>query len=261
MSDRSPDARTVRVGAVGDFHFDGRHPGRIPEFVGAANEQCDVLVLCGDLTTHGEPDQVGRLLELLEPLEVPAMTVLGNHEYEADAIDEITDMLEEARIPVLDGTALEVEGVGFAGAKGFAGGFGQAALGAFGEPLIKRFVQEGVDEALKLENALRKLGTEVKVVVLHYSPVLDTLVGEPEIIYAYLGTSRLAAPIDQIGADVVFHGHAHTGTHRGETQGGVPVFNVSLPILEQSDRLLHVWEAEVPSTDAEDATGRPRRVR
>lgn len=247
-------AGTLRIAAVGDLHFGGEGHGvgkaLVARLVAAVEEAADVLVLCGDLTTHGTPDQVRDLLVALDGLTVPAVTVLGNHDVESGAADEVKSLLCERGVQVLDGTAVEVNGVGFAGVKGFAGGFGRASLGAFGEPIIKAFVQEALDEALKLENALRKLATPVKVAVLHYAPIADTIVGEPLEIQAFLGSSRLLPPLETMEVDVAFHGHAHTGAVEGRTPGGVPVFNVSLPLLQRDDRLFYLWEADV-SDDSE----------
>lgn len=241
----------MRIAAVGDLHYDGKTPGRIPDLVSRVPDEADVLCLLGDLTTHGEPQQIRRLLELMKPLDLPVLTVLGNHEFECGRTGEVTELLEEHDVRVLDGDAVELDGVGFTGVKGFAGGFGTAALGGFGEPMIKRFVQEAMDEAMKLENGLRKLGTPVKVALLHYAPIAGTIAGEPDVIQAFLGSSRLSPPLDQFRPDVVFHGHAHTGSFRGTTPGGVPVYNVSFPVLERDDRLFFVWEAERPEASGE----------
>src|SRR5690606_10275063 len=148
--------------------------------------------------------------------------VLGNHDYECDRVDLIQEMLEDAGVRVLDGTNVEIEGVGFAGAKGFGGGFGRRTLGPFGERVYKDFVQAAIDEALKLETALRTLETETRVVLLHYAPIPDTLHGEPLELFPFLGSSRLLQPIETYGASVVFHGHAHVGTPDGQSPGGVP---------------------------------------
>jgi Icc-related predicted phosphoesterase len=183
------------------------------------------------------------------------VTVLGNHDYENGEADRIKQVLGEHHVGVLDGDGTVIEGVGFAGVKGFAGGFGRGSLGAFGEPILKAFVQEAVDEALKLENALRTVHAPVKVVLLHYSPIADTLIGEPESIFPFLGSSRLLPPIEEMEAAVVFHGHAHTGVLEGRTPAGVPVFNVAHPVLLAAGRapvLVHTValpetaEAEAP---------------
>ena len=248
-----PSGTTLRIAAVGDLHYGGDGPhgcGRplLARLVAEVEKAADVLVLCGDLTTHGSPEQMKGLVDALEGLTVPTLAVLGNHDFDADRVEEAKDILNDRRIQVLDGDAIEVQGVGFAGVKGFAGGFGRASLGAFGEPLIKAFVQEALDEALKLENALRKLATPVKIALLHYAPIADTIEGEPPEIQCYLGSSRLLPPLEAMQVDAVFHGHAHTGKVEGKTPAGIPVFNVSLPLLAQGDRLFHLWEVGLPAS-------------
>lgn len=238
------EAEGVRVAAVGDLHYNGDDRELLEVVAREAEEEGDVLALLGDLTTHGTPEQMEAVAEVFGSLSIPVVTVLGNHDLEADRADEVTDVLCESGVTVLDGTSVEIEGVGFAGVKGFAGGFGRGALGAFGEPLIKAFVQEAVDEAMKLENALRTLGTPIKVALLHYAPIAETLAGEPEVIFPFLGSSRLLPPIESIGADVVFHGHAHTGTLEGRTPGGIPVYNVAYPVLQgREGQRIFVWTA------------------
>jgi Icc-related predicted phosphoesterase len=241
------DGRTVRIAAVGDLHF-GEERDAVAALVRRAEEEADVLVLAGDLTTHGQPAQAAVLGDVLGGVSMPVVAVLGNHDYEGGRPAEVRRLLCERGVHVLDGETFEVDGVGFAGVKGFAGGFGRGALASFGEPLIKSFVQEAVDEAMKLENALRTLATPVRVALLHYAPIVGTLDGEPEIIFPFLGSSRLLPPIDTIGADVVFHGHAHTGRLEAHTPAGVPVYNVALPVLAGLDppRPFHVWDARVP---------------
>jgi Icc-related predicted phosphoesterase len=244
------DGTVFRVAAVGDLHCgrEGHGASRqlLNQIAREAEESADILLLCGDLTSHGRPEELRDLLDALQPLTVPVIAVLGNHEYEAGTPQEVAKILSEHGIRVLDGDALEVNGVGIAGVKGFAGGFGRAALTAFGEPMIKAFVQEALDEALKLENALRRLATPVKIALLHYSPTVETIAGEPLEIQAFLGSSRLMAPIEAMGVDVVFHGHAHTGKLEGSTPSGIPVFNVALPLLQAHGRVLHRWEVQLP---------------
>ena len=147
---------------------------------------------------------------------------------------------------MLDGQSIVIDGIGFCGTKGFAGGFGRGSLAPFGELLIKEFVQVALDEALKIENGLRSLTTDVRVCVLHYAPIFETVVGEPEVIWPWLGSSRLLQPIDTIGCDVVFHGHAHHGTIEGATPGGIPVFNVALPLLQERGDNFLVWTIRAP---------------
>lgn len=242
--------RTVRIAAIGDLHFDERARGSLAEVVDQVNREADVLALVGDLTTHGRPGQLEAFLEEVRSVDVPSVAVLGNHDHEADQGDRIVDMLSEAGIVVLDGQAVEIDGVGFTGVKGFAGGFGTGMLGPFGERLMKDFVQYAVDESLKLERGLRELNTEHRVILLHYSPIPETLMGEPEQIYPFLGSSRLLAPIETLGADVIFHGHAHHGSYRGETPAGIPVYNVSKNVLEGQGLKVHIHEAPAPDRRA-----------
>ncbi len=241
----------MKIAAVGDLHYDEDHRRVLTKLVQNARD-ADALVLCGDLTTHGEPEQMEAVADGLSALEVPVVSVFGNHDCDADRVPANTRILNAAGIHVLDGGSVEIGRVGFAGTKGFPGGFGRGALGAFGEEPVKAFVQAAVDEALKLENALRNLRTPVRVVVLHYAPLVDTVEGEPPEIYPFLGSSRLLPPIETLGADAVFHGHAHTGSHRGTTPGGIPVFNVSLPLLQSRDRSVFFWDVPDESRDEED---------
>jgi uncharacterized protein len=246
--------RKIRIAAAGDMHFDERSRGSLSELVEQVNREADILALVGDLTTHGRPEQMEAFLEEIRPVGVPIITVLGNHDHETEQADVLCAMLADAGITVLDGQAVEIEGIGFTGAKGFAGGFGKGALGPFGEKLIKDFVQYAIDEALKLERGLREMHSEHRVVLLHYSPILDTVLGEPEEIYSFLGSSRLLDPIDTLGADVVFHGHAHYGSYKGKTPAGIPVFNVGMHVLEREGLKVHIHEVTAPDRrGAEDS--------
>jgi Icc-related predicted phosphoesterase len=238
--------RTVRIAAIGDVHFDGAAKGSLRELFAEANQQADVLVLCGDLTTHGKPDQMRGFAEELAGVSIPMVGVLGNHDFEDGAEVELQKILCDAGVEVLDGTHTVVDGIGFVGTKGFAGGFGRGALGPFGEALIKSFVNEAVDESLKIEKAMRNLNTAAVVVVLHYAPVVDTVIGEPEMIYPFLGSSRLVQPIDTLGADLVLHGHAHHGSREGRTPTGIPVFNVAWPLLRAGGGRLFYHELQAP---------------
>lgn len=230
-------AREFRIAAVGDVHYSGSTPGALVPLFAEAAGKADVLVITGDLTTHGRTDQMRGFVEELAGVEIPIVCVLGNHDYEAGEVEACSAILRARGVHVLDGDHVSIDGIGFAGTKGFAGGFGRAALAPFGEPEIKHFVQVSLDEAIKLENALRTLEAEVKVVLLHYSPVLDTVLGEPEEIHPFLGSSRLLQPIDTIGADVIFHGHAHHGSPEGATPAGIPVFNVATQVLRANTGL------------------------
>src|SRR5688572_2862204 len=225
----------IRVAAVGDLHCPRTSPDELRElFENLANE-ADVLLLCGDLTDYGKPDEARVLADHLKQVKpVPILAVLGNHEYECGKHDEITGILSEGGATVLDGTAIEILGVGFAGIKGFCGGFGPRALQPWGESVLKQFARESVEETVKLESALAKLRTASKVVLMHYAPVVDTVRGEPPEIFAFLGSSRLEEPLNRYEVTAVFHGHAHHGAHEGKTQRGIPVFNVSLSLLRRT---------------------------
>lgn len=242
---RAAGSREVKVAAVGDLHFDAE-TGELRELFGEIDSNADILALCGDLTTHGRPDQMRRFIDELAGVRIPIVCVLGNHDYESDAADALMSLLRERGAHVLDGDNAVIDGVGFAGTKGFVGGFGRGTLAPFGEKLIKDFVQASIDEAIKLENALRNLHTETKVVLLHFAPIVDTLIGEPEYIYPFLGSSRLLEPLDTHGATVIFHGHAHHGVAEGRTPGGIPVHNVALPLLLGDDRRYVLWSARAP---------------
>jgi Icc-related predicted phosphoesterase len=226
---------TVRVAAVGDIHLGGKgFDAPLQILFGQVAEHADVLALCGDLTDRGDPDEAKLIARALSSVTVPIVAVLGNHDYESGKEGEVSRILCDAGIHVLDGESHEVLGIGFAGIKGFAGGFGRRALGPWGEDLIKRFVREALNEALKLETALGQLRTERRVVLLHYSPIAATVEGEPLEIYPYLGSSRLEEPLSRYPVDVVFHGHAHHGSLEGRTMGNIPVYNVSMMLLQQS---------------------------
>jgi Icc-related predicted phosphoesterase len=240
------DGRQVRLAAVGDLHYDANQGTTFRNMFASMNKHADILVLCGDMTTHGKPEQMRAFVDELAGVEIPIVAVLGNHDYEAGKAAELTTILKDRGVHVLDGDYVVIDGVGFVGTKGFAGGFGRGALAPFGELLIKEFVQAALDEALKLENGLRSLHADIKVVVLHYAPITDTIVGEPEAIWPFLGSSRLLQPIETIGADVVFHGHAHHGVLEARTPAGIPVYNVALPVLEERGDRFFVWTAAAP---------------
>jgi Icc-related predicted phosphoesterase len=226
------EKQVLRLAAVGDLHIKKTSQGALQPLLASVNDQADVLLLCGDLTDYGLPEEATILAkELTSVVRIPILGVLGNHDYESGQHPEVCRILSEAGVKLLDGEATEVHGVGFAGAKGFIGGFGRGTLGAWGEPGVKRFVQEAIDEAMKLESALARLRTPRRVALLHYSPVRGTVEGEPLEIFPYLGTSRLEEPLNRHPVDVVFHGHAHHGSLEGKTSAGTPVYNVALPLL------------------------------
>ena len=239
-------SREIRIAAVGDLHYDASRGTTFRDMFAEVNRKADVLVLCGDMTTHGKPEQMAAFVQELAGVDIPIVSVLGNHDYEAGQHEEVTAILEDRGIQVLDGQSVVIDGIGFCGTKGFAGGFGRGALAPFGELLIKEFVQASLDEALKIENGLRSLSTDVRVCVLHYAPIFETIVGEPEVIWPFLGSSRLLQPIDTIGCDVVFHGHAHHGTIEAQTPAGIPVFNVAMPLLLERGDNFFVWTIKAP---------------
>jgi Icc-related predicted phosphoesterase len=222
----------MRIAATADLHFTPQRWGPLREEMDKVRDEADVLIVAGDLTNYGRPDEMEPLLNVLVRLRVPVIAVLGNHDYESEKQDELSKMMVEAGIKVLDGSAYERDGVGFAGAKGFVGGFGRGLLTGFGEPEVKAFVRAGIDEAVKLERAMSQLRTSKRVVVLHYSPIAGTVEGEAPEIYPFLGSSRLAEVVDRHGADLVVHGHAHNGKPDGSTTAGIPVHNVAITLLQ-----------------------------
>jgi Icc-related predicted phosphoesterase len=227
-------ASIVRFAAVGDLHVTRDSAGTLKALFAQASEAADALLLCGDLTDYGTAEEAQVLAEELSVVKVPIVAVLGNHDYESGTPEVVIETLARAGVRVLDGEACEIEGVGIAGVKGFAGGFGRGSLGAWGEPAIKQFVQEALQEALKLESALAKLRTTHRIALLHYSPITGTVAGEPVEIFPFLGSSRLEEPLLRYPVDAVFHGHAHRGTLEGKTINGVPVFNVAKPLLART---------------------------
>jgi Icc-related predicted phosphoesterase len=224
----------VRIAAMSDVHYSKEPVDSLQTVYRELSQQADVLVLCGDLTDLGLPEEARLAVQELRACTVPIVAVLGNHDYESGREAEVRDVFSAAGVKMLDGEAVEIAGVGFAGVKGFCGGFGRRVLAPWGEKMMKMFVQEAVDETLKLESALARLRTKARVALLHYAPIQATVEGEPPEIYAFLGSSRLEDPINRHGCDVVFHGHAHRGAPEGKTQTGIPVFNVSLSLLRNS---------------------------
>jgi Icc-related predicted phosphoesterase len=225
---------TVRVAALGDLHCRKESQGFFQPLCARVAETADLLLLAGDLTNAGLPDEAQVLVRELGGLRLPMVAVLGNHDFESGKSDEIIQILAQGGVSVLDGEAREVGGIGLAGVKGFGGGFGQRALAPWGEPIVKHFVREAVDEALKLETALARLRTDHRIVLLHYAPIRETVEPEPLEIHAFLGSSRLEEPIGRYPVSFVVHGHAHCGQLEGSTKSGVPVYNVSMPLLSRS---------------------------
>ena len=246
----------LRVAAVGDVHCTKTSAGALQPLFAQMAECADVIALAGDLVDYGLPDEANVLVKELSAVvkgNVPVVAVLGNHDYEGGQSDQVKQILCAGGITVLDGDAVEIKGVGFAGAKGFCGGFGRRALEPWGEPAIKAFVRESLDEALKLESALARLRATNRIALLHYSPIQATIEGEPLEIYPFLGSSRLEEPINRYEVDVVLHGHAHHGSPEGRTSTQIPVYNVSMPLLKRHFpdrppfRILELARDEVPT--------------
>jgi Icc-related predicted phosphoesterase len=245
---------TIRIGAVGDLHYGRESRDTLKQvFQTIDRERPDLMLLLGDLTDYGTVEEAqGLARELRTNVSVPTLAVLGNHDFEGGVSDAIRATLREGGLTVLDGDSCEVKGIGFAGVKGFCGGFGRGALGPWGEDVIKQFVNAAVQEALKLESALARLRTSVRIVLLHYAPIIETVVGEPPEIYAFMGSSRLEEPLGRLGVTAIFHGHAHKGQAEGRTATGTPVYNVSLPLMSRltPERPIRIFEVDVaPASD------------
>jgi len=251
-----PPKDIVRIAAIGDLHF-GRTtpPGSLQPLFSQINDSADVLALCGDLTDYGLAEEArGFVKELTPAVKIPIVAILGNHDFESNQQVEIAQILKDAGVITLDGETCEIHGVGFAGVKGFAGGFGRRALGPWGEDIIKKFVHEAVAEALKLESALARLRNEHLITLLHYAPIQATVEGEPCDIYPFLGCSRLEDPITRFPVSAVFHGHAHHGAPEGRTRTNVPVYNVSASLMrevfpDRPFRLIELGRSQPEPTD------------
>jgi Icc-related predicted phosphoesterase len=251
----------VRVAAVGDLHCTKMSQGAFHPLFAAIRDAADVLLLAGDLTDYGLPEEAQILTRELSAIQIPVVAVLGNHDRESGKETEVRHVLSDSGMTVLDGDATEVKGIGIAGVTGFGGGFGKHALAPWGEPVIKQFVHAAVEEALKLEKALARLRSQCLIALMHYSPVQRTVDGEPLEIYPFLGSSRLEEPISRYPVSLVFHGHAHRGQPEGTTSSGAAVYNVSLPLLTRAfpDRLpfrvFNVMVSDDPKRDI--PTGNP----
>ena len=226
----------LRIAAMGDVHYGKHSRGVLHGVFAEISTKADVLVLCGDLTDYGLAAEAEELVfDLRSSVRVPIIGVLGNHDFESGQPQLVREVLERGGVTILDGECIEVLGLGFAGVCGFGGGFGRRMLNAWGEPLMKQFVKEALDQAVKLERSLTKLQTERKIAVLHYSPIRTTVIGEDAEIFPFLGSSRLEEPINRFRVTAVVHGHAHNGALNGETSSGIPVYNVSMPLLQKKD--------------------------
>ena len=231
-----PEVKKMRIAAVGDIHVRETDKGKWQEYFKEVSKQADIFLICGDLTDTGDEGEAQILSEELRACSVPVVAVLGNHDFEKGRHKLIRQIVQKENIHILDGEAIVIGDVGFAGVKGFGGGFDNHMLSMFGEGAMKAFVQEAVDEALRLDRALARLDADhekvtKKIAIMHYSPIKETVIGEPEAIYPFLGCSRLSEPLNRREVVAAFHGHAHIGTLEGRTSSGVRVFNVAKQIL------------------------------
>jgi Icc-related predicted phosphoesterase len=222
----------VRLAALSDIHYTKSSQGSLQPLFEQIAETADVLILAGDLTDYGLAEEARILAKDLAQVKIPVVGVLGNHDFEGGEERELAQILTDVGVHMLDGDTWEYRGVGFAGIRGFCGGFGRGALGPWGEKIIKDFVHEAVQEALKLESALARLKSEHRIVVMHYAPIRATVEGEALEIFPFLGSSRLEEPLSRFDVEAVFHGHAHKGAPSGATQTGIPVFNVAHAVLQ-----------------------------
>ena len=235
--------RALRIAATADIHYGKHSRGMLHEAFAEISQGADILLFCGDLTDYGLPEEAEQLVaDIRASVRVPMIAVLGYHDFESGQSELLCRVLDDAGVNVLNGEAIEVAGVGFAGISGFGGGYGRRMLNAWGEPLIKQFVQESISHAVRLEQALTKLQTDRRIVVLHYSPIRATLQGEDPEIFAFLGSSRLEEPINRFRVTAVFHGHAHNGILDGKTSTGIPVYNVSAPALQKTGKPYRIIE-------------------
>jgi Icc-related predicted phosphoesterase len=226
--------KKLRIAATADIHYGKHSKGKMQELFTHVSREADVLLICGDLTDYGLPEEAELLAaDIRAHVRIPTLAVLGNHDFESGQPDAVRKVLEEAGVLMLDGEATEIEGVGFAGVCGFGGGFGRSMLNAWGEPLIKSFVQEAIDQALRLEQALTQMQSDRRIVLLHYAPIRGTVEGEPPEIFPFLGSTRLEEPLNRFRVSAAFHGHAHAGSPESATATGISVFNVSVPLMQK----------------------------
>jgi Icc-related predicted phosphoesterase len=228
------EAKSMRLAAISDLHYNRESRGKLEDLFRAMSDAADIVLLCGDLTDYGHHEEAELLAEDLHAyVHVPILGVLGNHDFESGSPEKVRGTMQDAGVKLLDGESAEIDGIGFAGTCGFAGGFDQWALNPWGEKIYKEFVQAAVDEALKLETALSRLQTETRIVILHYAPIRQTILGESPEIFPFLGSSRLEDPLNHYDVTAAFHGHAHKGAPVGSTSKDVPVYNVSIPVLRR----------------------------
>lgn len=254
----------IRVAATADVHLGRDSAGCLRPHLEDIGDHADVLLIAGDLTTCGHPDEARVLAAELAGLPVPAVAVLGNHDHHAGAEHELRRIVEDAGVLVLEGetAVIDVDAgrVGIAGAKGFGGGFAGACAADFGEEEMKRFVRHTKATAARLGDALGSLDADARVALLHYSPVEATLRGERPEIFPFLGSYLLAEAIDRAGADLVLHGHAHAGSQHGVTPGGVPVRNVAQPVIGRAYKVFALHPGDLGGTGAADAGAGATRV-
>src|SRR5215210_6693976 len=243
------ETKKTRIAAVADIHVKESDKGKWVEYFKDVSANADVLIICGDLTDTGDEAEAQVLADELKSCTIPVVGVLGNHDYEKGRHKLIRQIVQNENVHILNGESIVVSDIGFAGVKGFGGGFDNHMLSIFGEGAMKGFVQEAVDEALHLDRALARLEADhagiKKIALLHYSPVKATIIGEPEPIFPFLGCSRLAEPLTRRQVIAAFHGHAHIGTLEGEAAGGIKVFNVAIPILLKAGRTVPFYLLEV----------------
>lgn len=248
----------IRIAAAGDIHFDRLSHNRLAEHMNNLSEKADLFLLAGDLTQTGHPDEMRVVANDLKNSSVPVVAVLGNHDYHVNQVSIVSQILKEAGVILLERTSTIItingEKIGIAGAKGFGGGFVGAAGADFGEPEMKSFMRHSKTEARQLEQVIKDLDTDYKIVLLHYSPTTQTLTGEKKEIYPFLGCYYLAEAADYGKADIVFHGHAHRGIERGETPGGIPVRNVAQPVIRHAFNIYTLEKNELPKKSVERKT-------
>lgn len=250
----------IRIAAVGDVHFDRKSHNRLSQHFAGLEEKADVFLIAGDLTQTGNPEEMNVLAEDLRKCPIPVVAVLGNHDYHMDQVEAVIQILKDAGVTVLEGTSVTMTinnfKVGIAGAKGFGGGFVGACGSDFGEPEMKAFMRHSKSHAHILEDTIKELDVDYKIVLLHYSPTAQTLAGEKKEIYPFLGSYYLAEAVDYGKADICFHGHAHGGVERGETPGGCPVRNVAQPVIRHAFNIYtlerkHSKEPALANTNSE----------
>jgi len=248
---------TVRLAALSDIHYSKSSQGSMAPLFSQIAEVADVMLIGGDLTDYGLAEEARILAKDLAPVKIPVVAVLGNHDFESSEEKDISRILTDVGVHMLDGDTWEHHDVGFAGVRGFCGGFGRGALGPWGEKIIKDFVHEAVQEALKLESALARLKSDHRIVLMHYAPIRTTVEGESPEIFPFLGSSRLEDPLTRFEVTAVFHGHAHKGAPEGRTQTGIPVFNVAHAVLEKNypDRPpFRLFEVQTGARDEQSVT-------